>query len=684
MNLSVDLQPIEDKNHALTRHVLLKRPQASWSQSVFSVPFGDSLEKIVPNRDYPYEGLSVLINGENVHFLDGIAVGVRKGERYVKLWAKKVAVFPWKVIYYYENEEERLNLAISYYLINIGARQNGITACVSLKSNASSVVIEPIFDIRHMYDYSEPEEHFSSALNDGMLIWKNEKCISIRAVNKCEVRTWKKKIEWLYKLGSGFREKTDGEVVFKGEIKKPVSLGEIEIPMGNTSTALLIISCSNSATQLEWLNERGKDWLSDEAEEEKRTKEIVKSLGVKDAAIAFRALALSKFGIYVGEELFYEAGDFWFRTPWFRDMFEGIINNIETLFRIGHAERIRNIILHSFEYQDEYGRIPNRFPERASEELDYNNADAALLAFIAAGEFLKRKRDESFANTILERAAFTISRFKMNDLNMINGAPVLTENGLISVVPWHSWTDTKRDGEIEGKRAKVSVRIPDSWCDARDEDELNKPKYFLPEINAQWIKMLSHCVKMCSENENKKEKYSSLLEKATKTFKNVFWDAEDNILYNLVTMDGKKDNTPGSPAVVAFSLLLDENVFSLHELKGFIKGVKVNLLVKKNGLPFGILVKKSPKGTYYGDEEYHESVVWPRDTPYLIRILRAAGEVEKETVEGLLRSNLEHQMNEGFVFYNSELFSPDNEEMVPVKNPVQFWSQWVEPYVFYL
>ena len=720
MDFNVEIPPIEDINPARTKHIILKRPKASWSQSVFSVPFGDSSEKIVPNRDYPYEGLSVLIEGENFHFLDGIAVGAKKGSKYIKLRAKKVIASPWEMIYHYNNEEEGIRLAITYYLMDTGALRNGVTACVSLETNASSIVIEPVVDIRHMYDESAPDSHFCKALNDGMLIWRAEKCISLRTVNKCEIRTWgKKKIEWWYKLGSGFRENIDGKIVFKGEIRNPVSLGELEIPMGENNkdnTALLVIAiatataCSHTNTnsntntetqlELEWLTEKGKEWLRDESEEEKRAIEMVKSLGLSLSApaIAFRALALSRFGMYLDKKFFYEAGDFWFRTPWFRDLFEGIINNIETLFRIGHAERIRDIILRAFEYQDKYGRIPNRFPKRKGEgegehehlDYDYNSADATLLAFIAAGEFLKRRKDENFASTILRRAEFTISRFKMNSLEKINGAPVLNENGLISIVPWHSWTDTKREVEIGGKKFNFSTRIPDSWCDACNEDELNKPKYFLPEINAQWIKMLRACVNMClslslsssnPENETGGSEYSALLEKARENFKKVLWNAEENILYNLVTVNGKKDNTPGSPGVVAFSLLLDENIFSQYELKGFIKEVKENLLVEKNGLPFGILVKKSPRRTYYGDAEYHEAVVWPRDTPYLIRILRAAGELEEETVEGILRSNLEHQMNEGFVFYNSELFSPDKGEMVPVKNPVQFWSQWVDAYI---
>jgi hypothetical protein len=696
MNFSIMCQPIEDINPALTWHAIIKRPQASWSQSVFSVPLGN---KVIPNRDYPYEGLSVLINGENIHFIDGIAVGVKKEGRFFELSAKNVTVSPWKTSYYYDNAAEHVNLVASYYLMKgEGARQSGITACISLESSALSpyracgvvgqsptaVVIEPLVDIRHMYEHSAPEEQFCRALPDGMLIQRAENCFSLRTANDCEVRTWKKEIEWWYKLGSGFREKKDVGAVFKGELRKPVSFGELEIPIDNSAPILIVIACSNSEAQLGRLHERGKDWVSDEAEEQKRAESIVKSLGIglKDPAIAFRALALSKFGMYLDGKFFYEAGDFWFRTPWFRDLFEGIINSIETFTRIGDAEKIKKIILHSFDYQDESGRIPNRFPERRFENVDYNNADATLLAFIAAGELLKRKWDDNFANTMLQRAEYTIARLKLNDMNTRNGAPVLHENGLISAVPWHSWTDSKRMVEVDGKRMEVSVRIPDSWCSGfRDENEANRPTYLLPEINAQWIKTLSHCEKIATKAGKNNTIFSSLVEKARLHFKRVFWDARESMIDNLVALDGKKDATPGSPAVVAFSLLADEAVFSQDELLSFIRQVQKHLLVDRNGLPFGLLVKKSQKRIYYGDAEYHEGVVWPRDTPYLIRLLRYCGDHERGTVQGLLQSNLAHQMNEGFLFYNSELFSPDSGEWIPVKNPIQFWSQWVDPYL---
>ncbi|MBN1455133.1 MAG: hypothetical protein JW945_02620 [Methanomicrobia archaeon] len=677
----VTLSPEEDPHPARTRHVILKRPHASWSQSVFSVPLG---EKFIPNRDYPYEGLSVLLDGENYHFMDGLALGVKQGDDHLKLTATQVTVSPWLVSFAYKSEAGHHYLRAHYYLLSAGSAQNGITACVAVESTASGVVIEPLVDIRHMYELSRPEEHVCRALPNGLLIERAAKYMAIATPNDCTVRTGHRSIEWWYKLGSGFREQIAKGVRFRGERRVLVSPGELELAMDETGAALLVISCSDSESELRERYNAAMAWQADAAAEQQRAEQIVRALdhAGADPAVQFRALALTRFGMYANDAFFYEAGDFWFRTPWFRDIFEGIINNIETFTRIGHAGAIRSMILQAFAYQDEYGRIPNRFPARQEQTIDFSSVDATLLAFIAAGSLLSRRWDAGFASAVLHRAAFTVSRFIENDPDQLNGPPVLHPNGLLSVVPWHSWTDSSRMIELKGRKEAVSVRIPDSWLtDLEDETAVNKPRYYLPEINAQWIRMLRHCVTIAHKIGTDPGAFSVHLEQAKAAYKPVFWDPAAHFLHNVVTIQGKEDRTQGSPAVVAMALLLDEAVFTPQEVTQFIAMAKTHLLVERQGRPFGILVKHSPKRTYYGDEEYHEAVVWPRDTPYLIRLLRRCGTSEGETVAGLLQSNLAHQMDEGFVFYNSELFSPDDGAMTPVKNPIQFWSQWVDPFL---
>ena len=678
----VTLPPEEDRNPARTRHVILKRPQASWSQSVFSVNLG---EKIVPNRDYPYEGLSVLFNGENYHFLDGLAMGVKQGDDYLKLAATQVTASPWLASFLYKTEAGRHALNAQYYLMNAGSAQDGITACVLVESNAAAkVVIEPLVDIRHMYEPSRPDEHVCTALSNGLQITCAKNSVSIVTPNDCIIRTGRRSIEWRYKLGSGFRERSAGGVTFKDERRSLFIPGELELSMDDTNTALLVISCSDSGSELRKGCNAAMIWQADAAAEQQRAERIVRALDRAGAnpAVRFRALALDRFGMYANNAFFYEAGDFWFRTPWFRDIFEGIINNIETLIRIGQAEALRTMIRQAFMYQDDHGRIPNRLPARREQTVDFNSADATLLAYIAAGELLARSWDAGFASTVLQRAAYTISRFVTNDPNRFNGPPVLHPNGLLSVVPWHSWIDSRRMIELKGGKQTVSVRIPDSWlADLEDETAVNKPLFYLPEINAQWITMLRHCLTIAHKIGTDPRAFSVHLEQAKSVYKTVFWDAAAHLLHNVVMIEGKKDMTSGSPAVVAMALLLDEAIFSPQEIAQFIVTTKEHLLVERQGRPFGILVKHSPKRIYYGDEEYHEAVVWPRDTPYLIRLLRWCGESESELVRALLQSNLAHQMDEGFVFYNSELFSPDDGEMTPVKNPIQFWSQWVDPFL---
>ncbi|MHC1567875.1 MAG: glucosidase family protein [Candidatus Syntropharchaeia archaeon] len=143
-------------------------------------------------------------------------------------------------------------------------------------------------------------------------------------------------------------------------------------------------------------------------------------------------------------------------------------------------------------------------------------------------------------------------------------------------------------------------------------------------------------------------------------------------------LHGRIDGRWSSAGVVAVSLL-KELLFSKDYVVDFLHGVRERLLVRRDGKVFGVVVIEGERG-YRSPRDYHRGVVWPRDTPYLIDLLRWIG--DKETIKEILESNLSHQMEEGFLFYNAELFSPENDRLIPVKNPVQFWSQWTDPFLY--
>ena len=468
-------------------------------------------------------------------------------------------------------------------------------------------------------------------------------------------------------MGSGYRENVNGNILFSGEHRQPVSLGMIRI--ADQKTCTLAISCGTSENDVMQMCMRAlQEYAADERGEIYNAKDIVKSLGLSGAA-AFRALGMMKFGMYLDDTLCYEAGDFWFRTVWFRDCFEGILHNMGTLFKLGMEDRIRDILVYAFNHRDKHARIPN-FGD------NYGSIDATLLALITGAEYLKRKKDDDLKKMILGCAKDLLISLENGDLTAPNGAPVIHPSGLISSAPHHSWIDGMRIIVVDGISFSLPSRIPED-CEYESAEkyrektvhELTKPKYFLPEINAQWIR----AIKLVSELSGER-KYSNLLDTASSSFRDMF--VNEHFLNNLVTTGGRVDKTIGSPAMVAISML--DDLFTDKEIGVFINTIREHLLVRREGLAFGVAVRESDKKIYYGDCEYHECVVWPRDTPYLIHLLHRNR--EKKLVKEIIRSNLDHQMKEGFLFYNSELFSQDD-GIVPVKNPVQFWSQWVDDLV---
>ena len=292
-------------------------------------------------------------------------------------------------------------------------------------------------------------------------------------------------------------------------------------------------------------------------------------------------------------------------------------------------------------------------------------------------------------------------------------------------MPWHSWIDTRSAKiDINGHHfTGLPNRVSESFSrnlyryigpDVSLGIFLSSPNFFLPEINAQWITLLKGASsvltltkKTLSNNNglsNLGKVISILLEKATAHFKAFFYNPENQFLYNIVYYPRGQVDPIVDPleceAAVTAAAMLGDMVFKTNELEAIWKHAKQTLLVYrsltelgKDRWPFGLLTRNVNFGPYYGDGQYHADVCWPRSTPYLIHLLRILG--RDQVIRQILLNNLDHQSTEAAIFYNQELFSrplgnnPNPQEItqdnpVPVKNPIQFWSQWCDPFLDYM
>ena len=301
---------------------------------------------------------------------------------------------------------------------------------------------------------------------------------------------------------------------------------------------------------------------------------------------------------------------------------------------------------------------------------------------------------------------------------VVDGPPRIdVGSGLLLSAPHHSWIDTRSQSvEYAGYRFdrlpnRVSAKFVKDLYDtvpAKSETGalLSSPCFFLPEINAQWISVLRGTLQMLEwiigdetpEDKLKLEAFrlelSSLVAQAERFFKPIFLNDNCGFIYNIVYQDREtRDDLESEPGVVA-AAILGNTLFSAAELERVWSWTESKLLVGRrlvrfgdDILPFGLLAKNEDKRIFYSDDQYHSDVVWMRSTPYLIRLLRLLG--REDTARQLVINTLDHEISEGAIFFNNELFSrpcgnnvrPDLDTQwnpVPVKNPIQFWSQWCD------
>jgi glycogen debranching enzyme len=233
-------------------------------------------------------------------------------------------------------------------------------------------------------------------------------------------------------------------------------------------------------------------------------------------------------------------------------------------------------------------------------------------------------------------------------------------------------------------------RLPDGWEIGRGEWEL--PKYCLPEVNGLWIRSLRS---LRGRAEGMGHPYPGILEdslaKMEAAFRGRMWDGHC-LASILDAKTGRSDQDVTSMGIVGLAAAL--HLFKEEELQNaYLHGRKliVNRRLRHIGdesIPFGMAITRQVS-PYLGDPEYHRSVVWPRDTPYLIEFISKLRLTD--TINELLMNALDQMVSESALLYTNEIFglpvgrNPNPSEgsmnLIPLKNPAQYWSHWCDPYV---
>lgn len=754
-------------------------PSAEWVQSVFSCSFESrGTWFIAPNRDYSYEGLLVHQGEEHWKLIDCVGLALRSERAGDSVLLEPdgedgVRLTPWCATYAYrarvsDRDGRRvgeLPLEVSYYLCS-ETSPRFITGCVELHCPRGlsvagvkvTATLQPFFDIRHMYHDAGAEQVALDQQDLGgqtsVRVLHARRALTFHlppgALNRFDTPAT---VEWEYKLGSGGRVERPDSVAgssttaFEGRRGRITAFFNCEMAAIAAGVVARLHWCSTLPEDVAAVTVAGvtQGFERSRQTDEERYRQIgaMCPIGGGDelrVAIQARVAGLTKLKSYVEHAedglnaQVPPAGCWWFRTPWFRDIFEGILSSLSVFTRLpGEKDTIkRSVLLALAGFDAESGRIPNKIWEYRDRGGAYNSADASLLCFITAATYFRITGDVGFARRVLPFAAITVTRFGNSEAgrrcSLDAGAPPRAdpETGLLMSVPAHSWIDTtvaqfqRGSLSFSGLPNRVSAGFVQQCFEhiaepARLGEVLAAPNFYLPEINALWIVMLEGVLEMLGhpglgsslgDDAHRsmggvQDQVARLLARARRSFRRMFWNEEKGFLYNCVLFDGEvRDPIEAEPAVVAAALLAG-TVLSGDDVASIWDCTRRQLLVSRRSsvfgrrapLSFGIATKNDRPAPFYGDGEYHGNVVWPRSTPYLIRLLEAVG--ARDVIRDILLSNLDHQMGEGAVFYNHELFSrpvgnnssPVREtegNPVPVKNPIQFWSQWCDAFIEYL
>lgn len=716
----VTLEPKENYNNDFARNyrVLLKNPISEWSSSVFSVKV-NMLEKesfFTPNRDYPVEGFLCDLHGNTWKILDSFGISLRDKN------LQEVEISPIKVHY------NILSAKYIYEVKNYGEISLDFSLCNTTLPNVAALRIrisqEKIpFGFKYFFYFLQklrpikgnyvPCNVFSKH-PEGILCSSNKVEVKIESNQSLYSEMSRvRSLVWNYKQGYGFRYKEKDKVLFKNEQDEIYIIGPFYTNVTEEPVELKVIVSETNYSKEEVL----KELFCLTPINYSHVNEILSSIpfdGIKDEsvreAMKGRLVALLTFGKKVSldskDYLVPEAGAWWFREIWFRDLYEGLFWNINTYLVAGLYNFIANQINFGFSLMNDHGMLPNFVTfEEGRRILNFESVDATLLFHRLALKFGQITNDKALLNK-----AYKAFRKFVDSAAEGKVKNIKISDGLILSPPYYSWIDSRYDIKIDNKTihnfpSRVSVNmLRELFSKHQDEkyiyELLNSSSFLLPEVQATFCLVLNEYERMSNITKNENNNTLKLAEESFERYLEILKDSKTNLPPNIIYVGFKneylKDETLSSASLSSISIL--KSYLNSDLLQKALETAEKELVVYRKLMklgsgtyPFGLITQKREYSPYLGDEQYHGYVVWPRETVYIIDLLEKLN-VTREA-DKILLNNLDASISERIPFYLSELFEvpelkkmPENEleNPIPMKNPAQYWSMWFDPYLKWL
>jgi len=656
-----------------------KSSEAGWS--AFSAKLGNLY---CPNRDYLCEGFSALLSGSQYKILDAYAIGLCDASKNpLALLPKSVKVTPWSATYSYSFPWQSGSsiLDVTYSLSN-GPHPALVSRfaidAVGADSKDLCIIVRPLVSLSPSCSLECAKEISATATTaNGLSCSTKQACVEFSSETATRAIPLDFLQPWDCKLGFGERKNAQNGYAPKPARATSRIAGEIELSLDEKATATLIAIAylAGSDAPKAASAPTAQHFADLYAIATKFSGELTaaKSLWGEAQAkkLAWRMYNLAhNFDFEAGGVSGFDAGSMWFRQLWLRDDFEALYSNFNFFYRC-EPGKVRSLILAGLSMQDSAGIIPTRVGS-ASDKAS-NGLDSTLLCLLCGCRYYELSGDAAVAQAV----SHGLKKFLAQACSKKHA--VALDYGLLSCPANYSWMDSCRKLVVDEKEILIPLRIPQKWLGPTQEEQRDAAtaRYVLVETNALWVALLRTASRLSLPRKNELDWVYKL---AQRNFYEVF--SKDGFLAHIASAEDPfalRDASFCSASVVAYSLV--PHMFRRAELSKAFGRVQQNL-VYRNGKVFGIPARagKDFSEGFEDDAQYHGHVCWPRDNPHLYNFLNLCGKTD--LAQQLLESSIEQEFSESAIGYCPELFALDSgKEPVPVKNPAQMWSHFVDAYL---